>query len=92
MDTALHCSVKENRGRAQASLFVYLACTDLAFMLCVFYAEPRISRVPISSGRARTISRNLVHSLKAKSVRTATSQGLSRKGKIKVCTWLREIS
>ena len=68
MDTALHCSVKENRGRAQASLFVYLACTDLAFMLCVFYAEPRISRVPISSGRARTISRNLVHSLKAKSV------------------------
>ena len=42
--------------------------TDLAFMLCVFYAETRISRVAISSGRARAISRNLVHSLKAKSV------------------------
>ena len=37
-------------------------------MLCVFYAEPRISRVAISSGRERAISRNLVHSLKAKSV------------------------
>ena len=29
--------------------------TDLAFMLCVFYAEPCISRVAISSGRARTV-------------------------------------
>ena len=44
------------------------ACTDLAFMLCVFYAEPRISRIAISSGRSRAISCSLVHSLKAKSV------------------------
>ena len=42
--------------------------TDLAFMLCLFYAEPRIYRVGISSDHARAISRNLVHSLKAKSV------------------------
>ena len=38
--------------------------TDLAIKMCVFYAEPHISRVAISSGRARAISRNLVHSLK----------------------------
>ena len=44
------------------------ASTDLAFMLCGFYAEPRISRVAISSGRTRAISHNPVHTLKAKSV------------------------
>ena len=36
--------------------------------MCVFYAEPRISRVAISPGRARAISHILVHSLKAISV------------------------
>ena len=48
--------------------FISLSSTDLAIKMCMFYAEPRISRVAISSGRARAISRNLVHSLKAKSV------------------------
>ena len=50
--------------------------TDLAFMLCMFYTEPCISCVMISSGRATyCISRNLVHSLKAKSVLFQPFQG-----------------
>ena len=32
--------------------------THMEFLICVFYAEPRISRVAMSSGRARAISRN----------------------------------
>ena len=55
------------RTRAR-SMIMKTAATDLAFMLCVFYAEPRISRVAISSGHSRAISRNPVHTLKAKSV------------------------
>ena len=42
--------------------------TDKALLLWTVLRGPRISRVAISSGRARTISRNLVHALKARSV------------------------
>ena len=51
-----------------AAAAVVLYCTDLTIKIRVFYTEPRISRVAISSGRACAISRKLVHSLKAKSV------------------------
>ena len=51
-------------------IFAYGIVVQIWPLYCVFYAEPRISRVAISSGRGRerAISRNLVHSLKAKSV------------------------
>ena len=59
---------KENDNLVCSQVHFISDGTDLAFMLCVFYAEPRISRVAISSGRARAISRNPVHTLKAKSI------------------------
>ena len=67
--TYYHCCMNENQGtEMHKRLEKGSANTDLALKMCVSYAEPRISRVMISSGRARTISRNPVHTLKAKSV------------------------